>query len=112
MQSPLPENVTSITNETPPIAEGTPQESGGSALKGEVGAEKFVTAAPAVTDSDDNTKKTAQVPAKKTVNIVDKTAGETKTKPVGVDADTLTTIADKDEEEFIVGVEAAHNGHK
>jgi hypothetical protein len=112
MQSPLPENVTSITSETPPSTESTPEESGGSALKGEIGAEKFVSAPPQTTKSDDDTKTPTPILDKKTVTVVDKTAGKTNTKPVDIKADTLTTIADKDEEEFIVGVETAHNGHK
>ncbi|NMB70488.1 hypothetical protein GYA27_04850 [candidate division WWE3 bacterium] len=112
MQSPLPENVTSIANETPPSVESAPEESGGSVLKGEIGAEKFVPSPPQTKKPNDDVKTPAPVPGKKTVNVIDKTAGETKTKPVDAKADTLTTIADKDEEEFIVGVETAHNGHK
>jgi len=116
MQSPFTENVTSIANESPaPVEvtpESTPAETGGSALKGEIGAEKFVSPQPQVKKDDDITPpQNTPAPPKKPGNIVDKTAGVTKTKPVDPKADSLTTLADKDEEEFIVGVEAAHNGH-
>jgi hypothetical protein len=117
MLSPLPEQVNSISNEITqspeiPSTESNPAETGGSSLKGELGAEKMPTPVPVPQPAKDDDKSTPIKPIKKSEHIVDKTAGKIKLHPVSPQADSLTTIADKDEEDFIEGVETAHHANK
>lgn len=97
----------------PEISGVQPSETETNPMRGEKGAEKQPlpsTAPPLIknTPPDPDPINAKPDPTK----IVDLSAGKTTIHPVDPNADKLTTLADKEEEEFIEGVEAAHNEHK
>ena len=72
-------------------------------------AQKPQPASPPAQKSQDTGQQPAQ-PADKALpkNVVDKTTSKEKLHKVGPQADTITTLADKEEEEFIEQVEEHH----
>lgn len=111
----LPQNneqISSISNEVPQQNETAPAETGTSTLRGEIGAEKIQTPTPQQKDDDSQPLLVKTATVKKDENIVNKTNTKTELHHVAENADKLTTIADKDEEEFIGGVETAHHATK